>query len=87
MLKAIIVDDEQNSRENLTFLLKEHCSGIEIIGTAGSVYIQVRKSWNRLEKVGKSSEVAVSFLLSFILAIRTLPPFLLSLEGGTQLTT
>jgi two-component system LytT family response regulator len=37
MLKAIIVDDEQNSRENLTFLLKEHCNGIEIIGTAGSV--------------------------------------------------
>lgn len=37
MIRAILVDDEQNSRENLTFLIKEHCNDIEIIGTAASV--------------------------------------------------
>lgn len=36
-LKAIIVEDEKNSRESLKNLLEEFCVGIEVIGMAGSV--------------------------------------------------
>ena len=35
-LKSIIVDDEQNCRDNLKMLLDEHCPEIEVIGLAGS---------------------------------------------------
>lgn len=34
MLRAVIVDDEQNNIDNLSILLKQHCPDIEIIGTA-----------------------------------------------------
>ncbi len=34
MLKALIVDDEYNNRENLSFMLQHDCSGITIAGMA-----------------------------------------------------
>jgi two-component system, LytTR family, response regulator len=34
MLKALIVDDENNNRENLAFLLQHDCAGIAIAGMA-----------------------------------------------------
>lgn len=34
MLKALIVDDEKNNRENLAFLLQHDCAGITIAGMA-----------------------------------------------------
>jgi two-component system, LytTR family, response regulator len=34
MLKALIVDDEKNNRENLAFLLQHDCAGIAIAGMA-----------------------------------------------------
>ncbi|TKG96537.1 response regulator transcription factor [Puteibacter caeruleilacunae] len=36
-IRAIIVDDEKNARENLAFALKKHCSDVEIVGEAASV--------------------------------------------------
>ncbi len=36
-LKAIIVDDEDLARKNLTMLLEEYCENVEIIGDAGNV--------------------------------------------------
>ena len=35
-LKSIIVDDEQNCRDNLKILLEEHCPEIDVIGMASS---------------------------------------------------
>lgn len=37
MIKAIIVDDEINARENLSFLLNNYCSQVKINGSAESV--------------------------------------------------
>ncbi len=37
MLRALIVDDERKSRENLKNLLEEFCDGVEVIGLAGKV--------------------------------------------------
>lgn len=37
MIRAVIVDDEQNARENLSFLVEEYCPQIQIIGMAESV--------------------------------------------------
>jgi two-component system LytT family response regulator len=37
MIKAVIVDDELNARENLSFLLNNYCSQVKIIGSAESV--------------------------------------------------
>ena len=37
MLKAILVDDEKHGRENLGGILREHCSGVKIIGEVDSV--------------------------------------------------
>jgi len=37
MIRAIIVDDELNARENLSFLLSEHCSGVQVVATADNV--------------------------------------------------
>lgn len=42
MLKALIVDDERNNRENLAFLLQHDCKGIEIAGMAENG-LQARK--------------------------------------------
>jgi two-component system LytT family response regulator len=36
-IRAIIVDDELNNRENLHFLLREYCKDVEVIGLANSV--------------------------------------------------
>jgi len=36
-LKAIVVDDEDLARKNLTMLLHEYCEDIEVIGDAGNV--------------------------------------------------
>jgi two-component system, LytTR family, response regulator len=36
-IKALIVDDERNNRENLSLLLSEYCRDVEVIGMAGSV--------------------------------------------------
>ncbi len=43
MLKALIVDDEYNNRENLGFLLKNDCNGIEVVGTAENG--QLAREW------------------------------------------
>ncbi len=37
MLRAVIVDDEHKSRENLKNLLEEFCDGVEVIGLAQNV--------------------------------------------------
>lgn len=37
MIKAIIVDDERNNRENLLNLLSKHCSHVNMVGQANSV--------------------------------------------------
>ncbi|MEA3480075.1 MAG: LytTR family DNA-binding domain-containing protein [Bacteroidota bacterium] len=36
-IRALIVDDELNNRENLHFLLREYCKDVEVIGLADSV--------------------------------------------------
>ena len=36
MLRALIVDDEPDARENLRLMLEEHCPAIEVAGLAGS---------------------------------------------------
>lgn len=36
MLRALIVDDERNARENLRLMIEEHCPGVEIAGQAAS---------------------------------------------------
>lgn len=36
-LKAVVVDDEDLARKNLTMLLHEHCDGVKVIGEAGNV--------------------------------------------------
>jgi len=36
-LKAIVVDDEDLARKNLTMLLHEYCDDVEVIGDAGNV--------------------------------------------------
>lgn len=37
MIRAIIVDDELNARENLSFLLSEHCNGVNIVAMTENV--------------------------------------------------
>lgn len=37
MIRAIIVDDEQNARENLSFLLAAHCNGVQVVAEADNV--------------------------------------------------
>lgn len=36
MLKAMIVDDEANARENLRLMLQEYCPDVEVVAAAGS---------------------------------------------------
>jgi two-component system, LytTR family, response regulator len=36
-LRALVIDDEDLARKNLTMLLEEYCEDIEVIGDAGSV--------------------------------------------------
>lgn len=36
-LKAVVVDDEDIARKNLTMLLHEYCEGVDVIGEAGNV--------------------------------------------------
>ncbi len=36
-LRAVIVDDEQNARENLSILLSEHCPNVEVMAQADNV--------------------------------------------------
>jgi len=35
-IKAIIIDDEQNARENLNLILQDHCSEVEVVAMASS---------------------------------------------------
>jgi two-component system LytT family response regulator len=42
-LRAVIVDDEQNARENLSILLSEHCPNVEVIGQADNVSAAVEE--------------------------------------------
>ncbi len=37
MLRAIIIDDELNQRENLQIILENHCEGVKVIGQAENV--------------------------------------------------
>ena len=37
VIRAIIVDDEENNRENLNSLIEEYCKDVEIVGFADSV--------------------------------------------------
>lgn len=37
MLKAIIIDDEQNARDVIATILRKHCPEVEVAGTADSV--------------------------------------------------
>ncbi len=37
MLKAILIDDEQASRDTLANYIENYCTGVQVIGTAGSV--------------------------------------------------
>ena len=37
MIKALIVDDEENSRQTLNNMLEKYCEGVQIIGKAASV--------------------------------------------------
>ncbi len=36
MLKAIIIDDELNQRENIRLILEDYCSGIKVVGEGSS---------------------------------------------------
>lgn len=36
-IKAIIIDDEVNNIENLQIIIKEYCTGVEVVGTAQNV--------------------------------------------------
>lgn len=42
MIKAVIVDDEKPSREVLSNYLKDYCSDVEVVATAGSVKSAVK---------------------------------------------
>lgn len=42
MIKALIVDDEENSRQALHNLLKDYCRGVEVVGKAASVKEAIR---------------------------------------------
>src|SRR5438445_278372 len=37
MIKAVIVEDENKSRELLQSLVTKHCTGVEVVATAGNV--------------------------------------------------
>ncbi len=37
IMRALVVDDEPNARQNLTILLQTHCPSVEVIGNAGTV--------------------------------------------------
>ncbi len=37
MLRAIIIDDELNQRENLQIILENHCEGVRVVGKAENV--------------------------------------------------
>jgi len=37
VIRAIIVDDEENNRENLNSLIEEYCEDVEVVGLADSV--------------------------------------------------
>ena len=37
VIRAIIVDDEKNNRENLNSLLNKYCKDVEVVGFADSV--------------------------------------------------
>ncbi|TKG92834.1 response regulator transcription factor [Puteibacter caeruleilacunae] len=37
MITALIIDDEQNGRDNLANLVKQHCNDIHVIGTAEDI--------------------------------------------------
>jgi two-component system LytT family response regulator len=47
LIRALVVDDEPNARQNLTILLETHCPSVEVVGTAGSVLeaVQAIKQW------------------------------------------
>lgn len=43
MLKAVIIDDERKSRENLELLLNEFVENVEIVGMADGVYTGIQR--------------------------------------------
>ena len=42
-IKAIIIDDEANNRENLQHLLQRHCRNVKVVGTAASAREGIEK--------------------------------------------
>lgn len=81
-IRAFLVDDEPNNLENLRFLLENDCTGVEVVGTAGSgpaardwlqqhetdvVFLDISMPGeNGFEMLGKLN--GISFLLVFITA-------------------
>lgn len=47
-LRALIVDDEQDARENLRIMLEDHCPEVRVVGMAGSA-AEARKALAELE--------------------------------------
>lgn len=47
-LRALIVDDEQDARENLRIILEDHCPEVRVVGMAGSA-AEARKALSELE--------------------------------------
>ena len=47
MIKALIVDDEENSRQALHNLLKDYCKGVDVIGKAASVKEAIKIADNK----------------------------------------
>jgi two-component system LytT family response regulator len=36
MLRAIIIDDESNQRENIRLIVENHCTGVDVIAEGAS---------------------------------------------------
>jgi two-component system LytT family response regulator len=53
-LRALVIDDEELARKNLTMLLDEYCEGIDVIGQAGNIREGERKNC-RVETSGNIS--------------------------------
>ncbi|MBL7953167.1 MAG: response regulator transcription factor [Flavobacteriales bacterium] len=47
-LRALIVDDEADARDNLRLMLEEHCPEVQIVGQAGSA-VEAREKINTLQ--------------------------------------
>ena len=53
-LKALIIDDEFNARENLKLLIHDHCPELDIIGFAESAESAESIEKSILDKLGKN---------------------------------